>query len=191
MLPHQEQKNVFCLKSLNSFANHLLEIGVVGKAHGIKGEVRLQYYAESLNLLDGEIWLQSGNKLPYKCEICSIRLHQGIPIVRFLGIEDRSTADSIRGLRVLVAQSVLPKEDGEVYLYEILGFSVILNENDRVLGRLDHVEFMGEQETWSIITPDNKEVLFPAVPQFVNEIDREKQEIRVTPPAGLLELYLD
>jgi 16S rRNA processing protein RimM len=43
---------------------------------------------------------------------------------------------------------------------------------------------------WSIRTPDGKEVLFPAVEEFVLDIDLEAGSVRIAPPPGLLDLYL-
>ena len=68
--------------------------------------------------------------------------------------------------------------------------SVVLDATGEQLGTLDHVLFHGEQEVWSILTPDGKEILLPAVPEFVADIDLDAEIIRITPPEGLLELYL-
>ena len=41
-----------------------------------------------------------------------------------------------------------------------------------------------------ILTPEGKEILLPAVPEFVADIDLDTEIIRITPPEGLLELYM-
>ena len=41
-----------------------------------------------------------------------------------------------------------------------------------------------------IATPDGKEILFPAVDQFVISIDLEEGKAVIAPPPGLIELYL-
>ncbi len=77
-----------------------------------------------------------------------------------------------------------------MYLNDLMGLSVVLDTTGETLGVLEHVLFHGEQEVWSIQTPAGKEILLPAVPEFVADIDLDAEVIRITPPEGLLELYL-
>ena len=67
----------------------LVEIGTLARPHGIRGEIRVNYYADSLELLRGDVvYLQAGNKPPRKMEIDTVRMHQGTPLIRF--VEARS-----------------------------------------------------------------------------------------------------
>ncbi len=170
----------------------LVEIGVLGRPHGILGEIRVQYYAESVDLLySGQVYLKTGNYPPRKVVVASVRVHQCALLLRFEGVSDRAAAELLRGQILLVADAALPDVDeDEVYLHAMLGLSVLLDADGSYLGTLDQVLFHGEQELWSILTPDGREVLFPAVPEFVPDIDLETKRIRIAPPDGLLELYL-
>ena len=63
----------------------LVEIGTLARPHGIRGEIRVNYYADSLELLRGDVvYLQAGNKPPRKMEIDTVRMHQGTPLIRFV-----------------------------------------------------------------------------------------------------------
>ena len=145
----------------------LVEIGTLARPHGIRGEIRVNYYADSLELLRGDVvYLQAGNKPPRKMEIDTVRM-------------------------LLIPESALPElDEDEVYLHDMLGLSVVLDATGQKLGVLDHVLFHGEQELWSILTPEGKDILLPAVPEFVADIDLDTEIIRITPPEGLLELYM-
>ncbi len=170
----------------------LVEIGTLARPHGIRGEVRVNYYADSPDLLrGGNVYLQAGNRPPRKVEVDTLRMHQGTPLVRFVEAPDRTTAEFLRGQTLLVPEASLPElDEDEVYLHDMLGLSVVLDATGEQLGTLDHVLFHGEQEVWSILTPDGKEILLPAVPEFVADIDLDAEIIRIAPPEGLLELYL-
>ena len=175
----------------HSIPADLVEIGVLARPHGIRGEIRVNYYADSVALLRGEVWLQSGTKPPRKAEVASVRMHQGTPLVAFKEAPDRTAAEFLRGQIILVSESVLPAlDDDEVYLNDMLGLSVVLDATGKKLGVLDHVLFHGDQEIWSIVTPAGKEIFLPAVPEFVADIDLDAEVIRITPPEGLLDLYL-
>lgn len=176
-------------------AEKAVAVGSLTKPHGLKGEIRVHYHADSLELLHGEVYLQAGNSAPRAVRVRSCRLHQGAPVVLFEGINDRTAAEGLRGQTLLVPQTALPLPDeDEVYLNDLLGLDVFVYEQEgqeTYLGVLDHVIFQGEQETWVIMTDDGKEVLLPAVPEFVADIDLDTERILVTPPPGLLELYLN
>ena len=58
------------------------------------------------------------------------------------------------------------------------------------IGAIADVDLSSGQEIWRIATPDNKEILFPAVPEFVAELDARTRTARISPPPGLLEIYL-
>ena len=174
----------------------LVEIGTLARPHGIRGEIRVNYYADSLELLRGDVvYLQAGNKPPRKMEIDTVRMHQGTPLIRFVEAPDRTAAEFLRGQTLLIPESALPElDEDEVYLHDMLGLSVVLDATGQKLGVLDHVLFHGEQELWSIPGDPGRasghEILFPAVPEFVADIDLDTEIIRITPPEGLLELYM-
>ena len=160
----------------------LVEIGTLARPHGIRGEIRVNYYADSLELLRGDVvYLQAGNKPPRKMEIDTVRMHQGTPLIRFVEAPDRTAAEFLRGQTLLIPESALPElDEDEVYLHDMLGLSVVLDATGQKLGVLDHVLFHGEQELWSILTPEGKEILLPAVPEFVADIDLDTEIIRIT-----------
>ncbi len=168
----------------------LIEIAVLGRPHGIRGEVRLQYFADSTELLDGELYLGTGKQPPRRIVVQRWRLHQGIPLVIFEGFDDRTKAEPLRGQRLFVPASMLPPlDDDEVYLHELLGLQVVLDDSGLLVGTLEGIDDQGAQELWHIVAADKKELFLPAVPEFVAAVDLDAECIRITPPEGLLELY--
>lgn len=171
-------------------AETTIEVGYIAKPQGLKGEVRVVYYADSPSLLDGEIFLQAGSLPPVKARVASWREHQGGLVIRLEGVTDRSAAEKLRGQTLLAATASLPPlDEDEVYLHALIGLDVLLDADGSPLGRLDNVLFHGEQEIWCILTPEGHEILLPAQPDFVPSIDPEAGVIRIAPPPGLLELY--
>ena len=170
----------------------LIEIGRVTRCHGIRGEVRIESWAESLDLFSGPLWLSDGRHEAVKREVASLRAQQGAVLVRFEGVENRTAAEGVRGLTVLVPTASLPDlDEGEVYLHELEGLTVIDDASGKVIGVLQRVEQNVEQELWLIESLDGKEILFPAVKEFVGHMDLQAGSVRILPPPGLLEIYLD
>jgi len=173
----------------------LIELGRLGRPHGLRGEVRVNYDAESLLLLQGPLWLQAGQSAPRPVTVASVRMNQGQPVIRLEGVEDRSKAETLRGQILLIRKSDLPEtEPDEPYVADLLGLPVILTENGETVGTLVDVDWPAGQEIWTIRpdSPDGsntRDILFPAVPEFVDDIDLDREIIRISPPPGLLELY--
>ena len=60
----------------------------------------------------------------------------------------------------------------------------------REIGVITAVAAPAGQELWTITTPAGEEVLLPAVPEFVLDIDLTAEIVVIAPPPGLLDLYL-
>ncbi|WP_027186087.1 ribosome maturation factor RimM [Desulfovibrio inopinatus] len=172
-------------------------VGRVAKPHGIKGEFRIQSYADSPSFFSGVETIFFGSETrgahvdpkPYK--LISARPHKENVLAVVEGINDRNDAERLRGFDVFVRAEELPLiDDDEVYLHEIFGFDVINVQDNTRIGILNGVLEMPQQEVWSIGTDSGKEVLFPANEETVVAIDLDEKTVSVDPPEGLLELYL-
>lgn len=170
-----------------------ITVGGVAKPHGIRGEFCIKSYADS-PLLFGRVaalFLQKGNKPPKPITVKSWREHKGLVLLKCAGVDDRDQAEALRGYDVLIRESDLPElDEGEHYIVDMLGCRVQL-EDGTDLGVLEHFYENAEQDTWVIITDDKKEILLPAVPEFVLDVDLDEEIIVINPPEGLLDLYLN
>ena len=173
-------------------AHSLVVLGRLMKPHGVKGEIRVEYYAESPELLEKPLMLRAGHFAPRPVRVVEWNLWKNQLILRLEGCDDRSQAECLRGQELLIDASFLPEsEDDAPYLRDLAGLSVRL-ENGTELGKLEDVSFPSSQELWHIRTPKAEgghEILFPAVPDFVRNIDLSAGIVTIAPPAGLVELY--
>ena len=152
-----------------------IHMGTLARPHGIKGEICVDWYADSPSLLDGPFWLQAGDAPPRPARARSWRMHKGRPLLLLEGVTDRNDIEALRGQKILVDRDLLPPVDeDEVYVEDVL----------------DHVEYPAGLEVWSIVTDDGKEVLFPAEASFIEGFDLEGECIHIAPPEGLLDIYL-
>lgn len=172
---------------------HLLPIGKIRKAHGIRGEVSVDYYADSPALLSEGVYLRSGSGAPVPYAIQSFRTHHGSLLVRFISIDDKNAADALRGHEMLVPEDRLPApSDGAIYLHEIMGLRVLADKGDGTfddVGVISAIADTAGQELWTIAAPGETDVLFPAAPEFVLGFDLVNRTVRIAPPPGLIDLY--
>lgn len=170
-------------------SSHIL-VGVVARPHGVRGELCVDWHADSPELLDGPLWLRLGSRPPRPARVAQWRMHKGRPLVLFEGVADRDAAEALRGAELLVAREDLPDiADDEFYVEDMIGCAVLL-ESGRRIGALEHVEFPAGQPLWSIRADDGKEILFPAQPQFIAAFDPDAPSVTIAPPEGLLDIYL-
>lgn len=179
-----------------------IEIGYIVKAHGIRGEICIEYNADSPDLLWDSLYLapasargaDKGSGLT-RYGLVKMRMHQGRPLLTLEGVPDRTTAELLRQQRIFIPESRLPEPgDHEIYMTDLPGLEVLVLAEDGSkthLGALSKAEEQAGQEIWTITTPDGKEVLFPATEEFVASINLDSGEVLITPPPGLLDIYLD
>lgn len=170
-------------------AESLLQMGVAGRPHGIKGEIGVNWQAEVPPGSGDQLLFQAGDASPVPRRVVSSRMHNGRLLLTLDGIDDRTKADALKGQKILMRREQLPPPgDDEAFAEDLPGCSVYLVDGSP-LGILDHVEFPAGQMIWSIHTPEGREILFPAEPCFIKALDMKKREAVIEPPPGLLEIY--
>lgn len=170
-----------------------IPVGGVAKPHGIRGELCIKSHADSPSLFGhvAALFLQHGERAPEPFTVRSWRVHQDFVLVKLQGVDDRNRADELRGRTVLVREDDLPElGDDEHYLHEMMGCRVALEDGTEI-GVLEQFFETAEQDTWVIINEAGTEILLPAVPEFVLDVDLDAEIITVAPPEGLLDLYLN
>ena len=95
-----------------------IALAAVAGAHGIKGEVRLKLFSDSLESLSCHKKLYVGGA---ERRLLSVRDGK-MPVARFEGVADRSAAEALRGSLVEVDRSALPPlDEGEYYHADLIG----------------------------------------------------------------------
>ncbi|QGY40078.1 16S rRNA processing protein RimM [Pseudodesulfovibrio cashew] len=170
-----------------------IEVGGVARPHGIRGEFCIKSYADSPSLFGrvSTVFLQRDGGRPEPLAVESWREHKGMVLLKCKGVNDRDRVDELRGMAVLIREDDLPEPDeGEHYIVDMLGCRVRLDDGTDV-GVLETFYENPGQDTWVIVADDGKEILLPAVPEFVLDVDLDEEVIVIDPPEGLLDLYLN
>lgn len=168
-----------------------LTLGRVRKPHGLKGEFRVESYADSPFLFESlsRVYLKREGRRPQKFLLEGVRCGEEQILFRLEGIESRQRALDYANAEIWVRKRDLPPLDpGEVYLSDLAGFAVYLPDGSR-LGTLENADEIAGQEMWTIRTREGSEMFFPARDELVPEMDVRAQEVVIDPPPGLLEIY--
>lgn len=128
--------------------------------------------------------IQDDAPTPYTVQ--GMRMNKGNGLLRLEGIADRDAADRLRSLYVFVhIEDAVPLEEGEFYLYQLIGLQV-QDESGFVVGTIENVMETGANDVYVIDSPDYGEVLFPAHEETIIDHDIENGIVIVNIPDGLL-----
>ena len=165
-----------------------ITVGKLGRTRGVHGELYitpLTDFPDRFVDLE-EIFVEDrGQSLKYRLR--SSRIIAGRPVIGFVDITTPEDAVRLtnRHLAVLREQLVeLPA--GSYYIFELVGCNVYEAESNRLLGEITDVRQYPANDAYVIRRPSGEEVLFPAIRQYVHEVDVAGKKI-VIESAGLFD----
>ena len=150
-----------------------LEAGKILNTFGIRGEVKLQPWCDSAEFLRPFKTLYiDGEARP----VASSRVHKGMLIVRFEGVEDVNAAQALKNRVVQIARADARLPRGAYFLQDIIGASVV-DESGAEIGKLTEVIENPSQRVY--VVRGETEHLIPAVPAFILNTDADAGVITV------------
>lgn len=160
-----------------------LEIASVLTTHGTGGEIKIEYWCDSADVLKhlGTLYI-SGKEYG----LTSVRpLNGNYALIKLDGVDSPETGVKLRGAVLCARRSDLHLPEGSFFISEIIGLPVIDEVSGRVYGTLEEVLFYQPHEIYSVKT-ENGTVLLPHVKEFVKRTDTEKG-IYITPSEGFFD----
>jgi 16S rRNA processing protein RimM len=166
--------------SLENSEPEFLEIGKIGKSHGLRGEVWMILSTDfPERLIPGKI-VYLGKDLEPKT-IHSFQLIGSRGLMSFNGINNPEEADLYKNCLIYIEAKHLPKlPDGEYYHHELIGMRVI-DEEHQDIGMLTDILQTGSNDVYVVINEDDKakEVLIPAIKSVIISVDIENKTMVV------------
>ena len=170
-----------------------LVVGHLNKPHGMKGDMFLwpltdrpdTHFTPGTVHLPGDEAAERPSESLAPLTIESARPYRKGLLVKFEGIDDRDSAEELRGLYLLRPFEAIDElEEGEIFYHELLGAAVVTVEGAAV-GEVREVFHLQPADLLQVIGPDG-EVMLPLIEQVVVEFDRERRRVVIDPPRGLL-----
>ncbi len=166
-----------------------LVVGRIGRAHGIRGEVVVDERTDAPEqrfTVGTRLMTDPENAGPLTVK--ATRRHSARLLVRFESINDRTHAEELRGVTLLVDSCELPtlEDPDEFHDHELIGLSVVTEAGDEV-GVVDTVLHTA-QNLLVVKEPSGQEVLIPFVRDLVPEVDTDAGRLVIDAPPGLLDL---
>lgn len=173
-------------------------VGRVGKPHGLRGEVTLDVRTD-----EPELRFAAGATLRAvppagsastlsTLTVSTTRWHQGVLLVRFEELPDRTAAESARGtvLHATLAADAAPEDPEEFYAHQLVGLAAYDLDGTH-LGEVTALATGAAQDLLTVRTPDGRDALVPFVTALVPEVDVAGGRIVVADRPGLVTPFPD
>ncbi|PFG42750.1 16S rRNA processing protein RimM [Isoptericola jiangsuensis] len=162
-----------------------LVVARIGRAHGLRGEVGLDVRTDvpQERFVVGAV-LATAPAAAGPLTVTSARTHQGRWLVGFAGVSDRTGAEALRGVELVVTEDVSAEEDAW-YPHELAGLRAELADGT-VVGEVVGLEHLPAQDALVVKETGGERTLVPFVRAIVPEVDVPGGRVVLTPPGGLL-----
>ncbi|MBN2717511.1 MAG: 16S rRNA processing protein RimM [Deltaproteobacteria bacterium] len=160
----------------------LIELGKIGRPHGVNGEMRLFLHnpsSESVYQLDS-VFLRhpesSGSDLsPFK--VHNVKQGPRFHILSLKDVRNRDSAQALNGMLLLVPRDVLPVlDEDEFYVADLMGIEVFCE--GQFIGKIVDSRAQGGIEVISVES-DEREIQIPFVDEYVERRDIPGKTIEV------------
>lgn len=162
-----------------------LEAGQIVGTHGVRGEVRVQPWCDSPQQLATfkKLYWDAEGKKPVKVKG---RPHKNIALLTLEGITTVEAAQVLRGKMLYVDRRDIKLPKGHYLVQDLIGLTVVDADTGETYGTLTDVSQTGANAVYHMAT-DKGEVLIPAIPDVIIEVDIKGDVLRLRPMKGLLD----
>lgn len=170
--------------------NHpqLTEIGTVQRTHGVNGEVQITWtndFDPEEHKLESVFLLIEGIPIPFF--IKSIRSKgRDASLILLDEIETLKEATDLVGLK-LFAEVKRKEASNEIYLDDLVGYTIITNLGVK-LGVIEEIQDYSGNLVFQVVSSAGNEILIPATPDFILELDEDSKTVIMELPEGLADL---
>ena len=146
--------------------NQYLEAGRIVNTHGVRGEVKIEPWADSPEFLCGIKTLYiDGNP----CRVLTASVHKSCVIAQLEGVGDLESAIRLKNKMVSIDRRDADLEDGRYFISDLIGLRAVDEATGEELGRISEILPLRANNVYVI--SGRQEILIPAVPEFVRNID--------------------
>ena len=162
------------------------KIGVIGKAHGVKGELSIQIDDDVFDRVDAEylVLKLDGIFVPFFMEEYRFK-SDSVALVKFEGVDTQERARELTGVEVFFPRELAEQdEEAELSYAALVGYTLIDNNSGKPVGTIAYVD----EQTINIMFELEDGRLIPASEELIVDVDQKNRTITLDIPEGILEL---
>ncbi|MFA7637145.1 MAG: ribosome maturation factor RimM [Monoglobales bacterium] len=151
-----------------------INVGKVVTTHGVCGDVKIYPHTNVEDMFSSLKKIYIGDA---EYNILSVKYAKGCPVLKLDGISTVENAQTLIGSQVFAEENALPElEKDSFYLKDIIGCIAIDEKGERI-GKISDVIFTGANDVYQISGDNGRDILVPAVKEFILNVDIDKKEI--------------
>ena len=152
-----------------------LECGKVCSAHGVRGLVKIEHWCDSPKVLASQkrVFFAEKDGSYKEVRVLSASVSGKFVLMALDGIDSRESAQAEKNRILYLHRADIPLAKGAVLIADMIGLPVIDIDTGRVYGELCEVN-EGVQAKLYTVRCEEGDVILPAIPEFIKEIDAER-----------------
>ena len=160
-------------------------IGRLGKTHGVKGEVSLQFDDDIFDRVDADYLVLEldGILVPFFIEEYRFR-SDTVALIKFEDVDTQQRANELTGCDVYFPRALAADDEGQMSLSLLVGFDLVEANGGTTIGRIAAID----DTTANLLFELEDGRLIPANDDLIRDIDTKRKTIKMEIPEGLLEL---
>lgn len=162
-----------------------IEAGEFVTTHGIAGELKLYPWCDGPDFvakLPRLFFTAQGGR---ESKIEQIRIHKGMCLVKLAGVDTVEQARPFIRKTAYFARADVKLEKGRYFAQDVIGCAVKHADTGECYGTITDITHPAASDIYTIQNEAGETFLFPAVPEFLGEIDPENGLVTVRPIAGM------
>lgn len=152
-----------------------LECGKVCSAHGVRGAVKVEHWCDAPSVLSSQkrVFFAEKDGSYKEVSVKGASVSGKFVLMTLDGIDSREAAQAEKNRILYLHRSDIPLKRGAVLIADMIGLPVIDIDTGRVYGELSEVND-GVQAKLYTVRCEEGDVILPAIPEFIKEIDAER-----------------
>ena len=162
------------------------KIGVIGKAHGVKGELSILIDDDVFDRVDAEylVLKLDGIFVPFFMEEYRFK-SDSVALVKFEGVDTQERARELTGVEVYFPRELAEQdENAELSYSALVGYTLIDDNSGKPVGTIAYVD----EQTINIMFELEDGRLIPASEELIVDVDQQARTITLDIPEGILDL---
>ncbi|MDR0905867.1 MAG: ribosome maturation factor RimM [Oscillospiraceae bacterium] len=160
----------------------LIDAGKIVNTHGVRGAVKIEPWTDTPEFLRAFSRLFIGGA---EYEVQSASVLNTFVIATLSNVDTIEAAHLLRNKTVQIAKDDAPLDDGAVFVADIIGLDAIDDETGERFGEIADFLALPAHGVYVVKNDGKDDILIPAVPEFVREINIQGGFVRFRLIEGL------
>lgn len=164
---------------------NLLEVGQIVNSYGIKGFVKVVPLVDNNNQFKDfkTLYIKQKNSIR-ELNIEEVKFSKNLVLLKFKQIDTIEQAEELRNYYLNAKRSDIKLEKGAHFIIDLIGLEVF-TEDGELLGNLIEVLQPGANDVYIVENSNKQQILLPAIPDVVKNIDIANKKMIVRLLEGL------